>query len=156
MVYSHCMQMNQTSTTATAPTTAAHLVLSHNDLIRVSGFRNFLDITVGTLKGSAEKYSESEALAVKCAIGFGHHLEPWTYQESGMLTSDYTGKYEYHAAKDARRAAALMVVAGQVVEIEGHLFTVKINGENYNDPVDFVPVDKAGFRRAMDAEAALA
>ena len=151
------MQITNQTQTASAPTTAApHLVLAHNDQIRVSGFRNFLDITVGTLKGSAEKYAESEAVAVKRAIGFGHHLEPWTYQESGMLTSDYTGKYEYHAAKDARRAAAPIVTAGQVVEIEGHLFKVKVNGENYNDPVDFVPLDKAGFRKSMEAEAALA
>ena len=148
--------MTNQTTTATAPTTAAHLVLAYNDLIRVSGFRNFLDITVGTLAGYAEDYSQSAAEAIKRAFSFEHSLEPWTNQESGMLTEDYNGKYEWHTAKDARRAAAPMVTAGQVVEIEGHLFTVKINGEGYNDPVDFVPVDKAGFRKAMKAEAALA
>ena len=151
------MQTTTTNQTATAPTTAAHhLVLSHNDLIRVGGFRNFLDISVGTLRGYACERSQSAAAVIKRAFGFGHPLEPWTCQESGMLTSDYTGKYDYHAAKDARRAAAPMVVAGQVVEIEGRLFKVKVNGENYNDPVDFVPVDKAGFRKSMEAEAALA
>jgi hypothetical protein len=44
-----------------------------------------------------------------------------------------------------------VVSAGQVVEIEGHLFKVKVNGEGFNDPVSFVPVDAAGFRKAMAA-----
>ena len=146
---------------ASTPPASTHLKLADHDLIQVSGFRNWLDIRVGTLKGYADGsgfdlHSEGGPAAIKRAIRFGHSLAPWAAQESACLDSDYPGKHAALDAKAARRARAPMVAAGQVVEIEGHLFTVRVNGERFSDPVGFEPVDATGFRLAMEAEADLA
>ena len=145
----------------TTPPASTHLKLADRDLIQVSGFRNWLDIRVGTLKGYADGsgfdlHSEGGPAAIKRAIRFGHSLAPWTMQESACLTSDFPGRNTELAKQAARRARAPMVAAGQVVEIEGHLFTVRVNGERFSDPVGFDPVDAAGFRFAMEAVADLA
>jgi hypothetical protein len=150
------MQMNHTNQTASAPTTAAYLVLSHSDLIRVSGFRKSSEISVGTLRGYACERSQSAAAVIKRAFGFGHRIAPWTHQKVSCLDADYAGKQDALDAKAALLASAPMVEAEQVVEIEGHLFKVKVSGECYSDPVEFIPMDSTAFRKAMKAEAALA
>lgn len=128
------------------------LQLRHGQLIRVKGFRNYNDITVGTITGSTlannEKYShkpgdpfhETPEEAIERAVRFGHSLNPWTNQSASVLTADYRGKKERLDAEAAARAAAPELENGQTVEIEGALYTVRVAGEQYSDPVHFLPL----------------
>ncbi len=57
-----------------------------------------------------------------------------------MLTADYPGKTAELDAKAAATAAAPEIEAGQVVEIEGALYTVRVTGQQFSDPVHFRPL----------------
>jgi acetolactate synthase small subunit len=58
-------------------------------------------------------------------------------QSAGVLTSDYEGKQSYLDAEEAAIAAAVEIEDGQIVEIEGEQFIVKVTGERFSDPVKF-------------------
>ena len=105
--------------------------LCHNQEIRIKGFSRFANkITVGTCRG----YSGEESH--QCAIENGHDTA-WANQSASVLCADYPGKQEALDAAAAATAASPEIEDGQVVEIEGELFTAKVTGERYSDPVHF-------------------
>lgn len=110
--------------------------LKHNDLIfaPVWGINHVFN--VGTAegfyancswttveKGVADCISRDEELAFTC-------------KEAAVLCSD-PGFYERRAE---RRKGAIDVVDGEVVEIEGRKYRVKLVGRDYCDGIKFLPV----------------
>ena len=121
----------------TATNTAA-IVLSHKQEIRVKGFTPLAQsITVGTARGYAAQYKEDPEAGHARALANGHETA-WTNQACAVLTSDYPGKREALDAAAKATAEAPEIEDGQTVEIEGELFTVRVMGERYSDPVKFI------------------
>lgn len=119
-------------TATTTPT-----ILSHNQIIRVKGFSRYANkITVGTARGYAAQYNDDAEEAHKRAIENGHETA-WANQSAAVLSADYPGKAEALEAEAAAIAAAPEIENGQTVEIEGEIFTVRVTGERYSDPVHF-------------------
>jgi hypothetical protein len=116
------------------------LTLTHNQQIRVAGFRFNKEITVFSISGYAIASGEAPEDAIARSVKFGHNLNPTTIQAASILTADYNGKAEALAKEAQAFAASPIVEKGQIVEIDGKLFTVRIAGEGYSDPVHFVPV----------------
>lgn len=56
-----------------------------------------------------------------------------------MLSSNYPGKAEALAAKAEAIAAAVEVENGQIVSIEGRIYKIYVNGQQYSDPIGFKP-----------------
>lgn len=113
--------------------------LTHNQTIRVAGFNKYAQrITVGTIEGHAAKYRQDPAAAVAHAIANGHELA-WTTQAPAVLTADYPGKDAELDAKRAEIEAAPEIADGDQVEIEGRAYRVRVLGQQYSDPVAFVP-----------------
>lgn len=118
----------------TTPTTT----LSHNQEIRVKGFSRLANkITVGTCRGYAAKYKEDGEASHQRALKNGHDTA-WTNQAASVLSDNYKGKAEELDRAAAATAAAPEIEDGQVVEIEGETFRVKVLGERYSDPVKFI------------------
>jgi hypothetical protein len=117
----------------TTPTTT----LSHNQIIRVKGFSQYANkITVGTARGYAAEYYDAPEESHKRALDNGHDTA-WANQSASVLSADYPGKKQELDAKAAAIASAPEIENGQTVEIEGELFTVRVTGERYSDPVHF-------------------
>lgn len=114
------------------------LTLVHGQEVRGKGFQYAQKITVGTITGSALKYGDDPLESIDRAKKFGHPLEPWTNQSPAVMTADYPGKAEEHAAKLAATAASPELENGQLVEIEGCIYKVKLLGQQYSDPIAFV------------------
>lgn len=117
--------------------------LIHNQEIRVKGFKYANKITVSTVRGwAASKYQSTEASIeeeVSRAKALGHDMV-WALQEAAALTENYPGKAEELARKAAATAAASEVADGDIVEIEGRTYKVRVMGEQYCDPVHFIRV----------------
>ena len=60
-------------------------------------------------------------------------------QACSTISSDYSNKAEAHAAKKAATAAAPEICDGGVVSIDGVLYTTRVIGIGYSDPVHFIP-----------------
>jgi hypothetical protein len=114
--------------------------LAHNQEIRGAGFKYAQKITVGTIAGYAKEYNEDPAAAIARAVEFGHSLAPWANQSAAVLTANYAGKDEQIAKERAATSAAPELADGETVQIEGALFTVKLLGARYSDPIHFVAV----------------
>jgi hypothetical protein len=111
--------------------------LRHGQTIRVAGFSKYANrITVGTARGYASQYGEDAEASHSATIANGHDTA-WANQEPSMLTADYTGKDADLAATAEKIASAPVIHNGQQVEIEGEIFTVRVTGERYCDPVHF-------------------
>jgi hypothetical protein len=107
------------------------MTLTHDQLIRVKSFRNFNRIRVRTQQGVTAQFGPKPC---------NEHGElAWTIQESSVLTANYTGKQADLDAKRAEIAAAVEIENGQQIEIEGRHYTVRVVGENFFDPVSFIP-----------------
>lgn len=106
--------------------------LTHAQVVRVKGFRNFSRIYVRTQEGLIAQFGDKPS---------NQHGElAWTIQETAILTADYPGKAAELDAKRAEIAAAIELENGQQVEIEGRDYTVRVNGETYSDPITFRPL----------------
>lgn len=112
--------------------------LTHNQQIRVSGFRNYCKITVGTLTGYALEHGETPEQAISCANKFGHSLAPWTTQAPAVLMDNFRGKDAMLNKERAERVSATEITDGEMVNIEGSEFKVRVLGEGYSDPVHFI------------------
>jgi hypothetical protein len=112
--------------------------LSHKQQIRVKGFSPLANkITVGTARGYAAQYQEDPEAAHTRALGNGHDTA-WTNQAASVMTSDYKGKQAELDAAAKATTEAVEIENGQLVEIEGETFLVKVFGERYSDPVHFI------------------
>ena len=112
--------------------------LTHKQEIRVAGFSIYAGrITVGTIEGTTTPEMLPEAIERAKANRWDL---AWALQESPMLTSDYPGKAEETERRAAATAAAPEVADGDIVEIEGRTYKVRVMGRRYCDPIHFVPV----------------
>ena len=112
--------------------------LTHKQEIRVAGFSIYAGrITVGTIEGTTTPEMLPEAIERAKANRFDI---AWALQESPMLTANYPGKAAELEAKAAATAAAPEVADGDIVEIEGRTYKVRVMGERFCDPIHFVPV----------------
>jgi len=112
--------------------------LSHNQEVRISGFKNASRIRIFTIAGYAIQNGENPDDAIARSKEFGHELNPCCLQAASIMTADYVGKKEELDAKDAATAAAPEIENGELVEIEGSQFIVRVLGQQYSDPVKFV------------------
>jgi len=129
--------------TKPVPATKKPLALTYGMEVRGKGFPDYTPkITVFTVEGYARKNKEDPAAAVKRAIENGHELTGTTGGMS-VMTDDYPGKAEAHAKALKETAAAPVLDNGELVEIEGRTYAVRLVGANYSDPIHFKPVPLA-------------
>jgi hypothetical protein len=120
-------------------TTTDIITLTHNQIIRVKGFPIYTGrINVRTVEGFAKELGRDPAERLQRAIEHGHELA-WTIQATAVLTDDYEGKQADLDAERAKIEAAVEIENGQPVIIEGRHYTVKVNGQQFSDPVAFIP-----------------
>lgn len=68
------------------------------------------------------------------------NTEAWTVKHAACLTADYPGKADDLAAKREAYINAVLVRDGEIVELEGHMYTAKYNSPNVSDPITFIRV----------------
>ena len=112
--------------------------LSHNQEVRIAGFKNASQIRIFTIAGYAIQNGENPDEAIARSKGFGHDVNPCCLQSASVLSADYIGKKEELDAKDAATAASPEIANGELVEIEGCQFITRVLGQQYSDPVKFV------------------
>jgi hypothetical protein len=108
--------------------------LTHGSRVRVKGLPHS-EISVCTLSAVAAKYGETVADHEELDRKFGRPTQyAWIMQHAGVLSADYPGKAEAHAAKWAAIAAAPEIETGDVLEIDGVRYSARVMGD-YSDPV---------------------
>lgn len=112
--------------------------LTHNSQVRVKGFEFRNKITVGTVGGYAEQYGNSPTRALQRAKASGHEIA-WTNREASVLSADYAGKSEDMDRADEAFLASPEIEDGEIVQIDGDKYRVKVMGERFSDPVKFIP-----------------
>lgn len=113
-------------------------VLTDKQQVKVPGASWVSRIFVGTLEGFYGNDPAAVAVGMEKSRRLGHDIA-WTMNPGSCITADYPGKAEALAKEEAAFEAAPLLTEGQTVSIEGRLYTVKINGLQYSDPVKFVP-----------------
>lgn len=109
--------------------------LKAGDYVTAANFRKAYE--VGTARAYAASYGEDPELAQARALGNAHETA-WTINSGTVITSDRAANLRAVALDNARKAAAPVLATGDKVEIEGEVFTVKIVGERFSDPIHFV------------------
>lgn len=113
--------------------------LTHGQQIVIPSFKYTNKIQLVTPSGYALEEGhcpkEWEARAAK----FGHEFLA-CFQHCSILTADYKGKDEQLQAERKEWEDAQRVEQGDLVECEGRKYTVKILGQQFSDPVKFIPV----------------
>lgn len=103
-----------------------NITLTHNQVIRVKGFRRSTSrIRVRTSSGMAAEHGSQPH----------DNATPWVIQDTAVLDGrDKSANYvEIDAAPEIEN--------GQQVIIEGKCYAVKVNGQQYSDPVEFVSAE---------------
>mgnify|MGYP003147698955 CR=1 FL=1 len=119
-------------------TTTPSTTLKPNEQIRVKGFSSMAGrITIGTVRSCAAKWGDNPEEAEARALRSGHDLA-FANQDPAILTADYTGKKDTLGKAAKSTATATEVADGQIVEIEGNKFKVKVTSQRYSDPVKFL------------------
>jgi hypothetical protein len=114
------------------------LTLTHGQTVRGFGFSEHTQqIRVYTVRGYANELGWNPDEAEKHATIQREDLA-FTAQTPGIMTSDYAGKSEKIEATRREIGASPILVNGQLVEIEGRVFTVRLMGDQYCDPIKFV------------------
>jgi hypothetical protein len=122
--------------------------LKHGEQVKVVGMKFCPEITVGTVEGYALQYNEdpAEALARNAANAKANPWEryplAWTNKAASVLEADYAGKAARLAEKQAKFDSATTLAHGELVEIEGRMYTVHVmdRADSVCDPVHFIPV----------------
>lgn len=126
--------------------------LQHKSVIRVAGIINGVEIV--TLAGVAAENKETVAYHEALDAEFKRPTQyAWTYQEPGMVCSDYKGKAEELAAKRQELARATFVENGDLLEIAGVFYVAKVLG-NYSDPVKLTKATELDMLRRVASAAA--
>ena len=125
---------NETNTMPTSNITT----LSHNQIVRGAGFPDDTNqIKVSTIAGFHQEMKIDPQEGIARAKKQCHPLA-WTNLECGCLTDDYSGKAKELADKRSTIAAAPELENGQLVEIEGRIYKVRLTGCKYSDPIHFI------------------
>lgn len=134
-----------TENPTTAPTN-----LTHRQEVRVKEFEGKCPskLTVFTNAGYVRENAPHGATEgeILTEIEDSNHRSKESYspiacigQACSTTSSDYSNKAEAHAAKKAATAAAPEICDGEVVSIDGVLYTTLVIGIGYSDPVHFIP-----------------
>lgn len=113
--------------------------LKHGQQIVVPSFKYQKKIQLVTPRGFAIKNGDCPEEAEAQAIKFDHEFLA-CFQHCSIITEDYEGKAEELEAEQKEWEKAQRIEQGDLVECEGRKYKVKINGEQYADPVSFIPV----------------
>lgn len=120
--------------------------LTHNQQVKIRGFCYEPKITIHTLTGCAIDDGELPSASIARAKSFGHSLAPFSVKAASVIEADYPGKQARLDAAHQAYVNAVELVPGEVVEIESERYTVQVMGQDYSDPIHFVPV----YREAWD------
>jgi hypothetical protein len=73
-------------------------------------------------------------------VGTEDGYTPWTMKVAAVVSADYPGKAQDAAAAAASYAAAPLIEDGQLVEIEGGIYTAKYARRpmQVSDPIEWV------------------
>jgi len=67
------------------------------------------------------------------------HDTAWTINTGSSIVSDRAWSARMLAEEAEQLAGAVVIADGETVLIEGELFTVKVNGQRFSDPISFKP-----------------
>ena len=104
------------------------ITLNAGQFVTAPGFRKAY--AFNTARSYAGEASHARAIA-------NGHDTAWTVNPGSALLGDREAAKRMLAKEAEQLAGAVMIENGQVVEIEGERFKVKINGERYSDPIAF-------------------
>lgn len=113
--------------------------LTHAQQVVVPSFKYTNKIQLVTPRGYALEEGHCPEEWEARAIKFGHELLA-CFQHPSIITADYKGKTEKLNAERKEWEEAQRIEAGDLVECEGRKYSVKILGEQFSDPVAFIPV----------------
>ena len=114
--------------------------LSHGQQIVVPSFRFTNKIELVTPSGYALEHGDCPKEAEERATKFGHEFLA-CFKHPSIITADYNGKAERLEAERKEWEEAQRINEGDIVECEGRKYIVKILGENFSDPVKFIPAN---------------
>jgi hypothetical protein len=115
-------------------------ILTYGQPIRLAGWHPHTYATTFTVEGYAIATGHNPAAERERALSLGHAIAGSVYIGEVLTTSR-----SFYAQKEAIAATAITLDAGQTVEIEGRLYTVRIVPGNtkaprISDPIAFLPI----------------
>ena len=127
-------------------TDTAARVLTYGRPIRAAAWDGLSTATVFTVRGYAAEYGADAEAAEARAASHGHDLAGSVYTGSAIVGDRAYARLLREEAQ-LRRAAAVTLATGDLVEIEGRRYVVKFAGRNELepapvncDPIKFLPV----------------
>ena len=113
--------------------------LSHGQQVVVPSFKYTNKIELVTPRGYALEHGDNSEEAEARATEFDHDFLA-AFKHDSMITADYEGKAADLYAERKEWKKAQRIEQGDLVESEGRRYIVKILGEQFSDPVKFIPV----------------
>ena len=114
--------------------------LTHGQHVVVPSFKYTNKIELVTPRGYALSYGDCPEEAEAQATKFGHEFLA-CFKFPSIISADYNGKAERLEAERKEWEEAQRINEGDIVECEGRKYIVKILGENFSDPVKFIPAN---------------
>lgn len=108
--------------------------LQSGDCVRADNFRKAFPVM--TLADYAKESGLDFATEYNRAINRGHDIA-WSLNSGSMITDSKAFNDAQITLWRERRAKAITLAHGETVKIGADLFTVRINGENFADPIAF-------------------
>lgn len=113
------------------------VTLTAGSFVTAPGFRRAFPVgTLAAFTAKTDKTPEGLAKARARAEANGHDIA-WTVNTGTVLLGDKAAGARRLAEEAAQFEGATFVTDGQLVEIEGERFQVKVMGERYADPIHF-------------------
>jgi hypothetical protein len=120
--------------------TTETIQLTHGQQIVVPSFKYTKKIELVTPRGYALQHGDCPEEGEARAIKFDHDLLG-CFTHCTVISNDYEGKAEELEVARKEWEEAQRIEEGDIVECEGRLYKVKINGEQFCDSVAFIPVN---------------
>ena len=125
----------------------SHITLNHGDHVYLATWQGIYDdmtVEVGTVEGYSVSGERNSQEAVERAMLYGHELA-WTLHVGVCLHGDRNRAEQEALKRREQRQNGVELYHGQLVELEGCMYTVHVVRGNerhpYNsDPIKFVPV----------------
>lgn len=110
--------------------------LTHDQFVTAAGWNRAY--ALGTIAGYYNETGRDAAAAEARirALKNGHNIA-WTVNPGTVIVGDRALGKALLARDAAELAAATIVANGEIVEIEGERFAVRIMGQRYADPIHF-------------------
>lgn len=108
--------------------------LHSGDCVRADNFRNAFPVM--TIADYATQAGLNSLAEYDRAIDRGHDIA-WTQNIGSIMTDSKAFNDARIAERKERRARAITLTQGETVIIDRDLFTVRINGEQFSDPIGF-------------------